>query len=125
MPTKVDQKTKSEKIELIDTLLEDASEIVVDLKRKNNKQNDKQEMELLSLLFQILSLLYSIRAEYNFENFTGIDSEFPIKKLYAEMGADIIQMDRRKFEGERRKQYTFIANDKRSGYPDRRQEKAF
>ena len=116
--------TKSEKIELIDTLLEDASEIVVDLKRGKNKQNDKQEMELLSLLFQILSLLFSIRAEYNFENFTGIDSEFPIKKLYAEMGADIIQLDRRKFEGERRKQYTFIANDKRSGFPDRRQKKA-
>ena len=94
------------------------------MSHRKNKQNDKQEMELLLLLFQILSLLYSIRAEYNLDNFTGIDSEFPIKKLYAEMGADIIQLDRRKFEGERRKQYTFIANDKRSGFPDRRQKKA-
>jgi hypothetical protein len=125
VPSKVDHKTKSERIELIDTLLEDAAEIVVDLKRGNNKQNDKQEMELLSLLFQILSLLYSIRAEYNLENFTDIDSELPIKKVYAEMGADIIQLDRRKFEGERRIQYTYIANDKRNGFPDRRQKKAF
>ena len=125
MPTKVDHKTKSEKIELIDTLLEDASEIVVDLKRGKNKQNDKQEMELVSLLFQILSLLFSIRAEYNLENFAGINSEFPLKEVYAEMEADIIQLDRRKFEGERRKLYTYIANDKRSGFPDRRQKKAF
>jgi hypothetical protein len=117
--------TKSEKIELIDTLLEYASDIVVDLKRGKSKQNDKQEMELLSLLLEMLSLLFSIRAEYNLENFTGIDSELPIKKGYTERGADIIQLDRRKFEEERRKQYTCIVNDRRSGFPDRRQKKAF
>jgi hypothetical protein len=117
--------TKSEKIELIDTLLEYASDIVVDLKRGKNKQNDKHEMELLSVLLEMLSLLFSIRAEYNLENFTGIDSELPIKKVYAGRGADIIQLDRRKFEEERQKQHTCIVNDRRSGFPDRRQKKAF
>jgi len=125
VPTKVDHRTKSEIIELIDTLLEDASEIVADMKLGKNKQDDKQEIELLSLLSQILSLAISIRSEYCLENFAGINSNLPIKKVWTEMGADIIQLDRRKFEGERRKLRTYIAGDKRTGFYDRRKKKAF
>jgi hypothetical protein len=122
MPTKVDRQTKLEKIALIDTLLEDASEIVADMKLGKNKQDDNQEKELLSLLFQILSLAISIRAEYSLENFAGINSNLPIKKVFTEMGADIIQLDRRKFEGERRKLCTYIANDRRTGFSNRRKK---
>jgi hypothetical protein len=122
MPTKVDRKTKLEKIALIDTLLEDASEIVADMKLGKNKQDDKQEKELLSLLFQILSLAISIRAEYSLENFAGINSNLPIKKVFTEMRADIIQLDRRKCEGERRKLCTYIANDRRTGFSNRRKK---
>jgi hypothetical protein len=122
MPTKVDRQTKLEKIALIDTLLEDASEIVADMKLGKNKQDDNQEKELLSLLFQILSLAISIRAEYSLETFAGINSNLPIKKVFTEMGADIIQLDRRKFEGERRKLCTYIANDRRTGFSNRRKK---
>ncbi|MBI5579980.1 MAG: hypothetical protein HY895_12555 [Deltaproteobacteria bacterium] len=123
MPTKVDHRTKLERIKLIDILLEDASEIVADMKLGKNKQDDKQEIELLSLLFQILSLVISIRAEYYLENFAGISSNLPIKKVFTEMGADIIHLDRRKFEGERRNLRTFIADDRRSGFSNRRKKK--
>lgn len=122
MPTKVDRQTKLEKIALIDTLLEDASEIVADMKLGKNKQDDNQEKELLSLLFQILSLAISIRAEYSLENFAGINSNLPIKKVFTEMRADIIQLDRRKCEGERRKLCTYIANDRRTGFSNRRKK---
>jgi hypothetical protein len=122
MPTKVDRQTKLEKIALIDTLLEDASEIVADMKLRKNKQDDNQEKELLSLLFQILSLAISIRAEYSLENFAGINSNLPIKKVFTEMRADIIQLDRRKCEGERRKLCTYIANDRRTGFSNRRKK---
>ena len=121
MTIKQDHKTKSEKIELIDTLLEDASEIIADMKSGNNKQNE--EIRLLSLLFQILSLLFSIRAEYNFENSAGIISELPNEKLFTEVGADIIELNRRKSLGERRKQRTYIADDRRIGFSDRRKKK--
>jgi hypothetical protein len=124
MPTKVDRQTKLEKIALIDTLLEDASEIVADMKLGKNKQDDNQEKELLSLLFQILSLAISIRAEYSLENFAGINSNLPIKKVFTEMRADIIQLDRRKCEGERRKLCTYIANDRRTGFPNRRKKES-
>jgi len=122
MPTKVDRQTKLEKIALIDTLLEDASEIVADMKLGKNRQDDNQEKELLSLLFQILSLAISIRAEYSLENFAGINSNLPIKKVFTEMRADIIQLDRRKCEGERRKLCTYIANDRRTGFSNRRKK---
>jgi len=121
MTIKQVHKTKSEKIELIDTLLEDASEIVADMKGGNNKQNE--EIKLLSLLFQILSLLFSIRTEYNFENSAGILSDLPNKKVFNEVGADIIELDRRKFLTERRKQWTYIADDRRIGFSDRRKKK--
>jgi hypothetical protein len=123
MPTKMDHQTKLKIIELIDTLLEDASEIAADMKLGKNKQDDKQEIKLLSLLFQILSLLFSIRAEYCLEDFAGINSNLPIKKVFTDMGADIIPLFRRKFEGERRKLRTYIADDKRTGVSDRRKIK--
>jgi hypothetical protein len=123
MPTKVDYRAKLQKIALIDTLLEDASEIAADMKLGKNMQDDNQEKELLSLLFQILSLAISIRAEYCLENFAGINSNLPIKKVFSEMGADIIQLDRRKFEGERRKLRTYIADDRRTGFSNRRKKK--
>ena len=125
MSANVDNRTKSEKIELIDTLLEDASEIVADMKLKKCMQDDKQEIELLSLLSQILSLAISIRSEDRLENFAGINSNLPIKKVHTEIETDIIQLDRRKFEGERRKLRTYISNDKRTGFCDRRKKKTF
>jgi len=124
MPTQVDSRTKSEKIKLIDTLLEDASELVADMKPGKNLQEDKQESELLSLLFQILSLAISISPEYCLEKFAGINSNLPIKKVFSEMGANIIQLDRRKFERDRRKLHTYIANDRRTGFSNRRKNKA-
>jgi hypothetical protein len=124
MPTEVDYRARLQKIALIDTLLEDASEIAADMKLGKNKQHDKQEKELLSLLFQILSLAISIRAENYLENFAGINSNLPIKKVFSEMGTDIIQLDRRKFEGERRKLRTYIADDRRTGFYNRRKKKS-
>ena len=123
MLTKVDHQTKLKKIELIDTLLEDASEITADMKLGKNKQDDKQETELLSLLFQILSLAISIRAKYCLENFADIMSNLPIKKVFSEMEDEITQLDRRKLEGERRKLHTYIADDRRSGFSNRRKKK--
>ena len=43
MPTQVDCRTKLEKIKLIDTLLEDASEIVADMKLGKNIQEKEHE----------------------------------------------------------------------------------
>jgi hypothetical protein len=124
MPDQVDIRTKLEKIKLIDTLLEDASEIIADMNLGKNIQENKQESELLSLLFQILSLTISISPEYCIEKFTGINSNLHIKKVISEMGANIIQLDRRKFERDRRKLHTYIANDRRSGFSNRRKNKA-
>ena len=123
MPTIVDNRTRLAIIELIDTLLEDASEIAADMRLEKNVQDDKQETELLSLLIQILSLVISIRGEYSIDNFGSINSNLPIKKVFTEMGANIIQLDRRKFAGERRRLHTFIADDRRTGFSDRRKKK--
>jgi hypothetical protein len=124
MSIKVDNRTRFKKIVLIDTLLENASEIVSDMKRGKNKQDDKQEIELLSLLFQIISLAISISPAYCLEHFSGINSNLPIKKVFTELGAEIIQLDRRQFEWDRRKLRTYIADDRRTGYLDRRKIKA-
>ena len=124
MPTQVDCRTKLEKIKLIDTLLEDASEIVADMKLGKNIQEKEHESELLSLLFQILSLAISISPEYCLEKFPVINSNLPIKKVFSDMGANIIQLDRRKFERDRRKLHTYIANDRRTGFSNRRKNKA-
>jgi hypothetical protein len=125
MSIKVDNQTRFKKIVLIDTLLENASEIASDMKRGKNKQNDKQEIELLSLLFQIISLAISISPEYCLEHFADINSNLPIKKVFSELGAEIIQLDRRQFEWDRRKLRTYIADDRRTGYFDRRKIKTF
>ena len=124
MPTQADCRTKLEKMKLIDTLLEDASEIVADMKLGKNIQEKEHESELLSLLFQILSLAISISPEYCLEKFAVINSNLPIKKVFSEMGANIIQLDRRKFERDRRKLHTYIANDRRTGFSNRRKNKA-
>ena len=58
MTAGLDQGKRLEKIELIDTLLEYASDIVTEMKPAKGSPDDAREKELLSLLFQILSLLF-------------------------------------------------------------------
>jgi len=77
MPTKVDNRTRLEIIQSIHTLLEDASEIAANKKLGKNRRDDKHEIELVSLLYQILSLTISIRAGYFSENFQASTRTYP------------------------------------------------
>jgi hypothetical protein len=115
-----DHGKRLEKIELIDTLLEYASDIVADIRHAEDQQSDTKEKELLSLVFQILSLLSSIRNENICEYFSDINPRSLGKKYVNENEAEIIRLDRRKPGGERRKRHVYIANDRRIAFSDRR-----
>jgi hypothetical protein len=88
----------------------------------NRTQIDLKGKELLSLLFQMLSLLFSIRSENSIETATEIHPHSLMQKVFSQVEADIIPLDRRELRGERRKQQTYIAHDRRTGFSDRRQK---
>jgi hypothetical protein len=116
----LDQAKRLEKIELIDTLLEYAADIVTNLRGAKGRPDDAREKELLSLLFQILSLLFAIRSGNDSMVFASPNSDSLLRKQFTEIETDIIELDRRKPEDDRRKRHTFIANDRRTAFCDRR-----
>jgi hypothetical protein len=122
LTARLDQGKRLEKIELIDTLLEYASDIVTEMKSAKGSPDDAREKELLSLLFQILSLLFSIRSGDDSRDADDRTPDALVRKLFNEVQADIIELDRRKPDGDRRKRHTFIANDRRLSFPDRRRK---
>jgi hypothetical protein len=122
MTAGLDQGKRLERIELMDTLLEYASDIVTEMKPAKGSPDDVREKELLSLLFQILSLLFSIRSGNDSWDADDRTPDSLVRKLFNEVQADIIELDRRKPVGDRRRRHTFIANDRRLSFPDRRRK---
>ena len=120
MTAEPDQGKRLEKIELIDTLLEYAADIVTDMKGAKGRPDDVREKELLSLLFQILSLLFAVRSGNDSGGAATPHTDSLLRKLFTEIETDIIELDRRKPEDDRRKRHTFIANDRRTAFCDRR-----
>lgn len=120
MSAKLDQGNRLEKIELIDTFLEYASDIVTDMKGAKGRPDDAREKELLSLLFQMLSLLFAIRSGNDSVVSASPNPDSLLRKLFNDVQADIIELDRRKPGGDRRRQNTIVANDRRLSFSDRR-----
>lgn len=110
------------KIELIDSLLQEAARLTGGLEVGKNNQEGHNELDLLSVLFQIQSLVVSIRAERCIEQFIAEDSQTGIKGWPGGKCPDIIQWNRRRREGDRRRLPTYIADDRRTGIADRRKK---
>jgi hypothetical protein len=90
------------------------------MKPAKGSPDDVREKELLSLLFQILSLLFSIRSGNDSRGAASPNPDSLLRKLFTEIETDIIELDRRTPEDDRRKRHTFIANDRRTAFFDRR-----
>jgi hypothetical protein len=108
----------------INLLLKKASRIVADLKSGKGDVESKAEIDLLSLLFQIQSVVISNRAERCLNEFVAENGKLLDKSSPDGRQADIIQLDRRQLEEDRRKLPTYIADDRRTGFADRRKKKA-
>jgi hypothetical protein len=120
LTARLDQGKRLEKIELIDTLLEYAADIVTDMKGAKGRPDDAREKELQSLLFQILSLLFAIRSGNDSMVSASPNPDSLLRKLFNDVQADIIELDRRKPDGDRRRQNTIVADDRRLSFSDRR-----
>lgn len=114
---------KLDKVSSINSLLEKASRMAADLKLGENKLQGQTEIDLLSLLFQIQSLVISIRAERCLDQFVAEYSHETQNTSYNNEGADIIPWDRRQIERDRRKLRTYLADDRRTGFADRRKKR--
>lgn len=106
------------------SLLQEGSRIASSLQFGKNHQAGQAEIDLLSLLFQVQSQVISIRAERCIEQFTAENPQGELKSWPDGEGAGIIQWERRQNKGDRRKLRTYIANDRRMGFADRRKKKA-
>jgi hypothetical protein len=115
---------KLDKVASINLLLKKASRIVADLKSEKGDVESKAEIDLLSLLFQIQSVVISNRAERCLKEFVAESGTLLEKSTPDGRQADIIQLNRRQLEEDRRKLPTYIADDRRTGFADRRKKKA-
>ena len=115
---------KLDRVASIDVLLKKASRVVADLKSGKGDVESKAEIDLLSLLFQIQSVVMSNRAERCLKEFVAESGTLAEKNPPDGGDADIIQLDRRQLENGRRKLSTYIADDRRTGFADRRKIKA-
>jgi len=112
------------KVVSINLLLEKAARIAADLDPEKGDMAGKTEIDLLSLLFQIQSKIISIRAERCFRGMVA-GSENRVEKGSPDAkDTEIIQLDRRQLDEDRRKLPTYIADDRRTGFADRRRKKA-
>ena len=116
---------KLNKVGSIVLLLQEASRIACDLQFGKNHQRDQAEIDLLSILFKVQSQVISMKAKRYLKQFVAENSQSGIKSPRDEGGADIIRLDRRQDKGDRRKLRTYIADDRRSGFADRRRKKLF
>jgi hypothetical protein len=112
------------RVRSIVSLLQEASRIASSLQFGNYHQAGQAEIDLLSLLFQVQSQVISIRAERCIEQFNAGNSQGNLKTWPYREGADIIQWERRQNKRDRRKLRTYITNDRRMGFADRRKKKA-
>jgi hypothetical protein len=72
---------KLTKVESINILLEKASRVAADLKPGNGDTESKAEIDLLSLLFQIQSMVIKNRAERCLKKFVAESGKFIEKVL--------------------------------------------
>jgi len=107
---------KLTKAESINILLEKASRVAADLKPGNDDAESRAEIDLLSLLFQIQSVVISNRAERCLKQFVEESGTLAEKSSPDGGDADIIYLDRRQLEEDRGKLPTYIADDGRTGF---------
>ena len=115
---------KLTKAESINILLEKASRVAADLKPGNGDTESKAEIDLLSLLFQIQSMVIKNRAERCLKRFVAESGKLVEKSSPDGGDEDIIQLNRRQLEEDRRKLPTHIADDGRSEFADLCRKKA-
>jgi hypothetical protein len=111
------------KVVSINLLLEKASRIAANLDPERGAMESKAEIDLLSLLFQIQSKIISIRAERCFKEMVAGSGNSTENGSPDEGDTEIILLDRRHLEKDRRELPTFIADDRRAGFADRRTKK--
>jgi len=115
---------KLTKAESINILLEKASRVAADLKPGNDDAESRAEIDLLSLLFQIQSMVIKNRAERCLKKFVAESGKLVAKSSPDGGAEDIIQLNRRQLEADRRKLPTHIADDRRSEFADLCRKKA-
>jgi len=107
---------KLNRVASIDLLFKKASRIIADLKSGKGDMESKAEIDLLSLLFQIQSVVISNRAERCLKEFVAESGTLAEKSSLDGGDADIIHLDRRQLEEDRGKLPTYIADDGRTGF---------
>lgn len=107
---------KLNRVASIDLLLKKASRIIADLKSGKGDMESKAEIDLLSLLFQIQSVVISNRAERCLKEFVAESGTLAEKSSPDGGDANIIHLDRRQLEENRGKLPTYIADDGRTGF---------
>jgi len=115
---------RQNKVASINLLLEKASRIAADLNPEKGDMEGKAEIDLLSLLFHIQSMVISIRADRCFKELVAESVNRAEKDSSNEGDTEIIQLDRRQLKEDRRKLPTFIADDRGTGFAERRTKKA-
>ena len=115
---------KLTKVESISILLEKASRIAAALKPGSGDTESRAEIDLLSLLFQIQSMVIKNRAERCLKRFVAESGKLVEKSSPDGGDEDIIQLNRRQLEEDRRKLPTHIADDGRSEFADLCKKKA-